>query len=72
MPIYEYRCGSCDEHFELIVRSSTVLRCPRCESESIDRQISAFSVGSGSPAYTPPTEAACEGCPSARACGRES
>ena len=43
MPIYEYRCEACGERFEQLRRMSdadTGLRCPRCESEQIQRQVS--------------------------------
>jgi putative FmdB family regulatory protein len=45
MPLYEYRCGSCDHRFELLVRASTELKCPACESTTLERQLSVFAVG---------------------------
>ncbi|MFB6374654.1 MAG: FmdB family zinc ribbon protein [Bradymonadaceae bacterium] len=42
MPIYEYRCQSCDNEFEKLVRSgdSEPEQCPECEAPSITRLIS--------------------------------
>ena len=34
MPIFEYQCADCGNHFELLVRSSTVLKCLKCEPEA--------------------------------------
>jgi putative FmdB family regulatory protein len=45
MPLYEYECRRCQHHFELLVRASTVLACPSCQSEEIDKQLSVFAVG---------------------------
>ena len=45
MPIYEYRCGSCDELFEALVYASTKVKCPECGSAKIEKQFSAFAVG---------------------------
>lgn len=41
MPIYEYHCTACDQHFEMLVRSSTVPTCPQCGSTQLDKCISA-------------------------------
>ena len=46
MPIYEYTCSGCGERFELLVRSSTVAECPHCHSHRLERELSAFAVGS--------------------------
>lgn len=42
MPIYEYRCKSCDHEFEEFVRSGDAEpdTCPECEAPSISRLIS--------------------------------
>ena len=47
MPLYEYICKECFHHFELIVHSSTILMCPKCETQNIEKQLSAFSVSGG-------------------------
>ncbi|WP_435008708.1 FmdB family zinc ribbon protein [Tundrisphaera lichenicola] len=42
MPMYEYRCESCDHEFEALVRSSSdVPKCPRCKGTEL---LKAFSV----------------------------
>jgi len=50
MPLYEYRCGGCGETFELLRRFQDADRdvmCPKCQSEEIERLVSAFASGSG-------------------------
>jgi len=61
MPIYEYICKTCDERFELLVRSSTVPECPACASRDLAKQISVFAVGSSSHKHAPMPEA-CAQC----------
>ena len=46
MPIFEYRCQSCDHHFERLVRGAEVVTCPSCGSSSVERMISMFAVSS--------------------------
>jgi len=42
MPIYEYRCATCGERVEVLVRSQTATpSCPRCGSPLTDRLFSA-------------------------------
>jgi len=51
MPIYEYKCNQCGEGFETIVFSSqdeANVRCPKCDSQEVERRISAFAVGNRS------------------------
>ena len=40
MPLYDYRCQSCQAGFELLVRSSSVPVCPHCASTSLERMLS--------------------------------
>ncbi|MEW5700689.1 MAG: zinc ribbon domain-containing protein [Candidatus Zixiibacteriota bacterium] len=54
MPIYVYQCARCGHRFEELVFSAAAeaaLRCPRCRSEQIVRQLSPFAttVASGCP-----------------------
>ncbi|MGH9174173.1 MAG: FmdB family zinc ribbon protein [Vicinamibacterales bacterium] len=53
MPLYEYECRSCHHHFELLVREHTVLACPSCESQELDKQLSVFAVGAPSTQFAP-------------------
>jgi putative FmdB family regulatory protein len=43
MPIYEYACGECGKSFEeFIIRRSdeAEVRCPKCQSRKVARQMS--------------------------------
>lgn len=40
MPIYDYRCATCGQGCELLVRSSTVPTCPHCAGTALERQVS--------------------------------
>jgi putative FmdB family regulatory protein len=46
VPIYEYRCQSCDNTFELLTTYADRLAdhsCPTCESERTEVQVSTFA-----------------------------
>jgi len=44
MPIYEYVCGDCGNHYEQLVMSrSASISCPRCSSKRHTLQLSVFS-----------------------------
>lgn len=42
MPLYEYRCDSCEHEFERLIRAGADEPnvCPECDAESVDRLIS--------------------------------
>ena len=51
MPIYEFRCLKCDEHFEFLVMNREEefeMKCTSCDSADFERIISTtnFSLGS--------------------------
>ena len=46
MPIYEYACQDCGQHFETLVRSDTVPQCPQCGSRQLAKQLSVFATAS--------------------------
>jgi len=44
MPIFEYNCRGCHHSFEQIVLSTREqVRCPKCDSRSVEKQLSVFS-----------------------------
>ncbi|MEE8160906.1 MAG: zinc ribbon domain-containing protein [Acidobacteriota bacterium] len=58
MPIFEYACLDCDEQFEWLVLGSSgdVPRCPSCESQKLEQQISVFSANTRNGAAASPPE----------------
>src|SRR5256885_11301938 len=55
MPIYEYRCESCAERFEVLTRFAerdTAQICPVCESTKTRVLVSSFAVAGGEPSAT--------------------
>ncbi|HEX7088180.1 MAG TPA: zinc ribbon domain-containing protein [Vicinamibacterales bacterium] len=49
MPIFEYDCRDCGNHFEVLVRGrETAAECPACSGHNIEKALSTFAVGSGS------------------------
>jgi putative FmdB family regulatory protein len=58
MPIYEYACMECEEHFEELVRSSDqAVTCPGCGAAKVVRQLSAFAVhgSTAKPSFSGPS-----------------
>src|SRR3989337_1752274 len=46
MPLYEYKCNSCGQHFEKMVRFSELDQrpdCPNCHSSETRKQLSSFA-----------------------------
>ncbi len=45
MPIYEYVCKDCKEHFEALVSlsSTETIKCKKCESLNVKKTISSSS-----------------------------
>lgn len=44
MPIFEYACNKCENHFELLLRASEQqAACPKCNSAEVTKQFSAFN-----------------------------
>ena len=50
MPIFEYRCSSCNEKFEELVlsRSQNHVECPRCGGTKVQPLVSRFAAQTGS------------------------
>ena len=61
MPIYEYRCQSCDHRFEVLVRGGEEPLCPECGSKTLEKQFSTFSFGLGGGARPGPARPASGG-----------
>lgn len=40
MPIYAYHCPHCDDDFELLVRSTTLVACPQCGATELTKLVS--------------------------------
>lgn len=46
MPIYEYRCESCEHEFETLVLGQEKPECPSCQSQELERLLSLPTVRS--------------------------
>ncbi len=46
MPIFEYVCKECENHFEAIIQGSRTAECPSCQSTELEKQLSVFAVSS--------------------------
>lgn len=72
MPIYEYRCESCEHDFEELVFSTTAsVPCPSCGSEDVARKLSVFafrSTGSDRPSASS-AHSSCGSCHSGNCSG---
>jgi putative FmdB family regulatory protein len=44
MPMYEYVCMKCEEHFEELVRGDMEVACPECGATNVARQLSTFAM----------------------------
>lgn len=63
MPIHEYACRDCQREFELLVRHDTVLQCPSCRSDVLERRLSVFATASSAADATPmPMPGPCGSC----------
>ncbi|MQA28252.1 MAG: zinc ribbon domain-containing protein [Luteitalea sp.] len=63
MPLFEYACRSCGNHFEYLTREGLSPSCPSCASAELDKQMSVFAVS------TPAASAPRSSAPSPGACG---
>ena len=53
MPIFEYLCKTCEHRFEAIVNGSTVVECPSCASQRLEKQLSVFATSVKGEAVAP-------------------
>jgi putative FmdB family regulatory protein len=52
MPIYEYRCDSCEKKFDVLTRFAerdSAQACPECESTRTRVLVSSFAMAGGGP-----------------------
>jgi putative FmdB family regulatory protein len=49
VPIYEYVCMACEEHFEELVRNGEEPDCPQCGTAKVRRQLSTFAAHGSTP-----------------------
>jgi len=63
MPMFDYKCGNCDHHFEELIFASSIpddeIKCPNCNLYQSKRQLSAPAVSVG---YSFGSSAAPSGC----------
>ncbi len=51
MPLYEYKCLKCGEKFELLRRindDDSNVKCPKCGSNEVKREVTGFASIGGS------------------------
>jgi putative FmdB family regulatory protein len=64
MPLYEFHCTKCDNHFEQLVPTSKwegAAACPACGSKKLTKQLSVFAPAAPSPSGPMPCDFG--GCP---------
>lgn len=71
MPIYEYKCNSCDKEFEALVMGGSAPECPECDSNDLTRLMSACGFvskvtggGGETTVKSSASSSACSGCSS--------
>jgi len=68
MPIFEYICKECENHFEALVFGSEKASCPKCQSKRLEPQLSVFAVSAKSGA-APASAGPCGSCGDPRGAG---
>jgi putative FmdB family regulatory protein len=54
MPIYEYICDDCNEHFEkIVINKQQEIACPKCSSKKASIQLSVFAASSSGGSSNP-------------------
>ena len=67
MPLYEFKCSTCGELFELLVMNSdetTEMKCPACQSADFERVISAANYAMGTSGNSKGISSQTRSCPS--------
>lgn len=70
MPIFEYKCNNCNKNFEILIKSGKEknIKCSYCNSDSVTKKISVFSVNTVS-ASMPECSSGCTGGYEKGSCG---
>ncbi|HHK60748.1 MAG TPA: zinc ribbon domain-containing protein [Desulfobacterales bacterium] len=61
MPLYDFRCRSCDHRFEALVLGSDQPECPQCGGQDLEKLPSSFAVHGSAPGGSS-SGSACGGC----------
>jgi putative FmdB family regulatory protein len=69
MPIFEYICRDCQQHFETLVTGDRRPSCPTCQSAALDKQLSVFAVSSKSASASSASISPCGQCGDPRGAG---
>lgn len=62
MPVYEFRCKSCERAFEQLIRSTSAkeeIICPFCQGNDVEKTLSVFAAHQGA---SPSLPGPCKGC----------
>jgi putative FmdB family regulatory protein len=64
MPLFEYECRGCGQHFEFLTRDSQSPSCPSCHGADLQKLLSVFAVGAngGGKAFEAPAQGGCGMC----------
>jgi putative FmdB family regulatory protein len=69
MPIFEYNCRGCHHSFEQIILSAREqVRCPKCDSSAVEKQLSVFSSPANRSEQTAGAPAGCACTPQTCGC----
>ena len=62
MPIFEYVCQECQHEFEALVFGCDKVKCPKCQSQKLNPQLSVFAMSSKSSVGASAPKGACGSC----------
>jgi putative FmdB family regulatory protein len=55
MPLFEYECRACGNHFEYLTRQDQSPSCPSCAGEDLQKLLSVFAVSTNGGSNTTET-----------------
>ncbi|HZR26389.1 MAG TPA: FmdB family zinc ribbon protein [Vicinamibacterales bacterium] len=44
MPLFDFRCKTCGNEFEALVRAGDTPRCPACQNDELEKQLPIVAV----------------------------